>query len=120
MFSGERMPLACRFRRLAENLVPHSSSWEARKFVERESGGPPDSARGPRALPGVPGGTLNSYPRPQRTLRNAVRWHFDRLTPGPRAANGTVRAQHQRLPDAPGPGGARTPNGADTTPLAKE
>ena len=61
VFSGERVPLACRFRRLAENLVPHFSFWEERKLEKRESGGPPNSARGPRALPGVPGGTLNRY-----------------------------------------------------------
>jgi hypothetical protein len=60
--SRERIPLAGRCRRLAENFVPHSWSGEAREFVERESCGPPDSARGPRALPGVPGGTLNTYP----------------------------------------------------------
>jgi hypothetical protein len=39
------MPLACRFRRLAENFVPHASSGEAGEFVERKSGGPPDAAR---------------------------------------------------------------------------
>jgi hypothetical protein len=57
------MPLAGRFRRLAENFVPHSSSGAVREFVERESGGPPDSARGPRALPGAPGGALHTYER---------------------------------------------------------
>ena len=63
------MPLACFFRRLAENFVPHSSFPDAKKFEERESGGPPDSARGPRALPGVPGGTLNRYLAARRTER---------------------------------------------------
>ena len=57
----ERMPSACSFRRLAENLVPHAFTSETRKCEERESGGSPDSARGPRALPGVPGGTLKRY-----------------------------------------------------------
>ncbi len=79
VFSRERMPLACRFRRLVENFVPHSLSRdlsrEVKKFVERESGGPPDSARGPRALPGVPGGTLKTYvacATQNRILRHAL------------------------------------------------
>ena len=63
VFSVERMPLACCFRRLAENFVPHTLSCDARKFEQRESGpdASGDSARGPRALPGVPDGTLNTY-----------------------------------------------------------
>jgi hypothetical protein len=73
VFSGERMPLAGRCRRLAENFVPHASSGEAREFVERESGGPPDSARGPRALPGVSAGTLNMYGR-----AHSIRWRLRR------------------------------------------
>ncbi len=50
---GERTPLACRFRRLAENLVP-LTFWRGEKKWELGHdgwGGPPKPARGPRALP---------------------------------------------------------------------
>ncbi len=53
MKDGERTPLACGFRRRAENFVPQTF-WLAnlwRKWCEEDSGGPPESARGPRALP---------------------------------------------------------------------
>ena len=62
-FSGERMPLACRFRRLAENLVPHFSLGR-RRSLRNEN--PVPTRReiqhaGRVRSPGVPGGTLNTY-----------------------------------------------------------
>ncbi|GDY23583.1 hypothetical protein LBMAG56_49300 [Verrucomicrobiota bacterium] len=50
--SGERTPLACRFRRPAENsfykLFPVA---EKGRLGNEGLGGPPKLARGPRALP---------------------------------------------------------------------
>ncbi len=49
---GERTPLACGFRRLAENLVrPTCSRGKGTINGDEGLGGPPKPARGPRALP---------------------------------------------------------------------
>ena len=49
---AERTPLACRFRRPAENFVPPSSRPSGEGRLGNDGlGGPPKPARGPRALP---------------------------------------------------------------------
>ena len=83
VFSGERMPLACRFRRLAENLVPHFSLGRRRSLRNENPAGRRIQHAGRVRSPGVPSGTRNPYALGGERERDGRRNHGGSIRRGP-------------------------------------
>jgi hypothetical protein len=92
VFSGRRVPLVGRCRRFAETSCPILRPVRPESLWNENPAGRRISARGPRALPGVPAGTLNTYAQ-----GNAAGWPDLKFAPpegaGPSRACGASALQ---------------------------